>query len=91
MGLSCCILLIIRIKFKNDKIKDRNEHWHNKEDRLAIAAGLQRLLADTYTLYLQTHNSHWNVTSLQLREFHLMFEEHYTELAISVDDIVERI
>lgn len=63
----------------------------NKEDRLAIAEGLKRLLADSYTLYLQTHNFHWNVTGLQFRELHLMFEEHYTELAIAVDDIAERI
>ena len=63
----------------------------NKADRLAIAQGLKRLLADSYTLYLQTHNFHWNVTGLQFRELHLMFEEHYTELAIAVDDIAERI
>ncbi|PHS32622.1 MAG: DNA starvation/stationary phase protection protein [Methylophaga sp.] len=63
----------------------------NKEDRLKIAAGLKRLLADSYTLYLQTHNFHWNVTGLQFRELHLMFEEHYTELAIAVDDVAERI
>lgn len=61
------------------------------EDRLAIADGLKRLLADSYTLYLQTHNFHWNVTGPQFRELHLMFEEHYTELATAVDDIAERI
>jgi starvation-inducible DNA-binding protein len=60
-------------------------------DRVAIAEGLKRLLADTYTLYLQTHNFHWNVTGPQFRELHLMFEEHYTEMAIAVDDIAERI
>jgi starvation-inducible DNA-binding protein len=42
-------------------------------------------------LYLQTHNFHWNVTGIHFRELHLMFEEHYTELAIAVDDIAERI
>lgn len=63
----------------------------NKEDRLEIAEGLKRLLADSYTLYLQTHNFHWNVTGPQFRELHLMFEEHYTELAVAVDDIAERI
>jgi starvation-inducible DNA-binding protein len=52
---------------------------------------LKRLLADSYTLYLQTHNFHWNVTGAQFRELHLMFEEHYTELATAVDDIAERI
>ena len=63
----------------------------SKENRLEIADGLKRLLADSYTLYLQTHNFHWNVTGLQFRELHLMFEEHYTELAVAVDDIAERI
>lgn len=63
----------------------------NEQDRINIAEGLKRLLADSYTLYLQTHNFHWNVTGPQFRELHLMFEEHYTELAIAVDDIAERI
>ncbi|WP_297810504.1 Dps family protein [uncultured Methylophaga sp.] len=62
-----------------------------KQDRQDIAEGLKRLLADSYTLYLQTHNFHWNVTGPQFRELHLMFEEHYTELATAVDDIAERI
>ncbi|GGO66595.1 Dps family protein [Bowmanella pacifica] len=61
------------------------------QDRQDIATGLKRLLADSYTLYLQTHNFHWNVTGPQFRELHLMFEEHYTELAVAVDDIAERI
>ena len=60
-------------------------------ERESIAEGLKRLLADSYTLYLQTHNFHWNVTGPQFRELHLMFEEHYTELATAVDDIAERI
>ncbi len=63
----------------------------NKEDRTRIAGGLSKLLADSYTLYLQTHNFHWNITGPQFRELHLMFEEHYTELAVAVDDIAERI
>ncbi len=63
----------------------------NEQDRFRIAEGLKKLLADSYTLYLQTHNFHWNVTGPQFRELHLMFEEHYTELAIAVDDIAERI
>jgi starvation-inducible DNA-binding protein len=63
----------------------------NEQDRIAIAEGLKRLLADTYTLYLQTHNFHWNVTGPHFRELHLMLEEHYTELAVAVDDIAERI
>ena len=63
----------------------------SENNRIKIAEGLKRLLADSYTLYLQTHNFHWNVTGPQFRELHLMFEEHYTELAIAVDDIAERI
>lgn len=62
-----------------------------QQDREAIADGLKRLLADSYTLYLQTHNFHWNVTGPHFRELHLMFEEHYVELAEAVDDIAERI
>ncbi|MCV5919838.1 DNA starvation/stationary phase protection protein, partial [Escherichia coli] len=48
-------------------------------------------MADSYTLYLQTHNFHWNVEGPNFRELHLMFEEHYTELATAVDEIAERI
>lgn len=62
-----------------------------QQARLDIAQGLKHLLADSYTLYLQTHNFHWNVTGPQFRELHLMFEEHYTELATAVDEIAERI
>jgi starvation-inducible DNA-binding protein len=63
----------------------------NEQNRIEIASGLKRLLADSYTLYLQTHNFHWNITGPQFRELHLMFEEHYTELSTAVDDIAERI
>lgn len=63
----------------------------SEQDRNTIAEGLKKLLADSYTLYLQTHNFHWNVVGPQFRELHLMFEEHYTELAVAVDDIAERI
>ena len=63
----------------------------NEQDRITIAEGLKRVLADSYTLYLQTHNFHWNVTGPRFRDLHLMFEEHYTELAVAVDDIAERI
>jgi len=63
----------------------------NEQDRLQIANNLKRLLADTYTLYLQTHNFHWNVTGSQFRDLHMMFEEHYNELALAVDEIAERI
>lgn len=60
-------------------------------DRIAVAEELKKLLADSYTLYLQTHNFHWNVTGLRFNDLHTMFEVHYTELAIAVDDIAERI
>lgn len=63
----------------------------SEADRTDIAAGLSRLLADTYTLYLQTHNFHWNVTGPMFQTLHVMFETHYTEMAIAVDSIAERI
>jgi starvation-inducible DNA-binding protein len=62
-----------------------------KQDRAAIADGLSRLLADTYTLYLKTHNFHWNVTGPMFNTLHLMFEGQYNELALAVDSIAERI
>jgi starvation-inducible DNA-binding protein len=62
-----------------------------QEDRKKIAQGLSKLLADTYTLYLKTHYFHWNVTGPMFNTLHLMFETQYTELAIAVDDIAERI
>ena len=63
----------------------------NEQDRAAIAEGLSRLLADTYTLYLKTHNFHWNVTGPMFNTLHLMFEGQYNELALAVDAIAERI
>ncbi len=62
-----------------------------QEDRRAISEGLSRLLADSYTLYLKTHNYHWNVTGPLFSTLHTMFEEQYTELAAAVDEIAERI
>lgn len=62
-----------------------------QKDRKAIARGLGNLLADSYTLYLKTHNFHWNVTGPLFNTLHLMFEEEYTELATAVDLIAERI
>ena len=59
--------------------------------REEIAAGLSRLLADSYSLYLKTHNYHWNVTGPQFNTLHQMFEGQYTELAAAVDEIAERI
>ncbi|MWA35740.1 non-specific DNA-binding protein DpsA [Burkholderia pseudomallei] len=61
------------------------------KDRKKIAAGLSRLLADTYTLYLKTHNFHWNVTGPMFNTLHLMFEEQYNELWLAVDLVAERI
>ncbi|AOE50933.1 Dps family protein [Kangiella sediminilitoris] len=59
--------------------------------REEIGQGLSRLLADTYTLYLQTHNFHWNVKGPFFQQLHVLFEEHYVELAEAVDEIAERI
>lgn len=63
----------------------------SESDRQQIAEGLSRLLADTYTLYLKTHNFHWNVTGPMFQTLHLMFEEQYNELALAVDAVAERI
>ena len=61
------------------------------EDRQRLAEGLSRVLADSYTLYLKTHNYHWNVEGPNFKAFHDLFEEQYTDLATAVDDIAERI
>ena len=63
----------------------------NEKDRAAIAQGLSCLLADTYTLYLTTHNFHWNVTGPMFNTLHTMFMTQYTELWSAVDPIAERI
>ncbi len=62
-----------------------------EKDRREIADGLSRLLADTYTLYLKTHNFHWNVTGPMFQTLHLMFEQQYNELWTAGDLIAERI
>jgi starvation-inducible DNA-binding protein len=62
-----------------------------KDARRDIADGLSRLLADEYTLYLKTHNFHWNVTGPMFNTLHLMFETHYNESALAVDTVAERI
>lgn len=62
-----------------------------ESDRKDIAEGLSHLLADTYSLYLKTHYYHWNVEGPQFQTLHLMFETHYTEMAVAVDDIAERV
>lgn len=63
----------------------------NKTDRAQIADGLSRLLADSYTLYLTTHNFHWNVTGPMFNTLHIMFMDQYTELWNALDPIAERI
>ena len=62
-----------------------------EEDRLAVADGVSHVLADTYTLYLKTHNYHWNVTGPLFNTLHLMFETQYNELWMAVDLLAERI
>jgi len=63
----------------------------SEKDRAAVAAGLSKLLAETYTLYLTTHNFHWNVTGPMFNSLHAMFMAQYTELWNAVDPIAERI
>ena len=63
----------------------------DKKRREEIAGGLSRVLADTYTLYLKTHNFHWNVKGPMFQTLHVMFMEQYNELWIALDEIAERI
>lgn len=63
----------------------------SEEHRKEIAEGLSRLLADSYLVYLKSHNYHWNVTGKLFQPLHELFEEHYTELAEAIDVIAERI
>jgi starvation-inducible DNA-binding protein len=63
----------------------------DESDRLSIAAELERVLADTFTLYLKTHNYHWNVTGPMFNTLHLMFEQQYNELWTAADLVAERI
>ncbi len=63
----------------------------DNKQREAIAGGLSKLLADSYSLFLMTHNFHWNVVGPQFNALHNMFEEQYTELFAGVDEIAERI
>jgi starvation-inducible DNA-binding protein len=60
-------------------------------DNKGVVDALSRLLADSYTLYLKTHNYHWNVTGPMFNTLHTLFETQYTELALAVDEIAERI
>lgn len=61
------------------------------DDREAIADALSQVLADSYMLYLKTHNYHWNVTGELFHSLHEQFEQQYTELADAIDEIAERI
>jgi len=63
----------------------------SEQDRKTISEELSKLLADSYTLYLKTHNYHWNVTGPSFQQLHAMFELQYQELALAVDLIAERI
>lgn len=76
---------------KKVETKSKIDIGINDKDREKIANGLNRLLADSYTLYLMTHNFHWNVKGPMFNTLHLMFEGQYTELALAVDTIAERI
>ena len=62
-----------------------------ESNRVEIAQGLSKVLADSYTLYLKTHNFHWNVTGPMFQTLHTMFETQYNELALAVDEVAERI
>ncbi|MCA8978433.1 MAG: DNA starvation/stationary phase protection protein [Planctomycetes bacterium] len=61
------------------------------QDKQAVVDALEGLLADSYTLYLKTHSYHWNVTGPMFTTLHTLFETQYTELALAVDEIAERI
>jgi starvation-inducible DNA-binding protein len=63
----------------------------DEEHRKRVAGELSKLLADSYTLYLKTHNYHWNVVGPMFSSLHLLFEQQYSELALAVDGIAERI
>ncbi|MEW5727011.1 MAG: Dps family protein [Pseudomonadota bacterium] len=76
---------------KDKKTAEAIDIGIDDKTRRKIGEGLSRLLADTYTLYLKTHNFHWNVTGPMFNTLHLMFEQQYNELALAVDLIAERI
>ena len=79
-----------RIRFHKES-RHGNRYRHQQEGSRQDREGLSRLLADSYTLYLTTHNFHWNVTGPMFNTLHLMFETQYNELALAVDEIAERI
>lgn len=63
----------------------------SEKDRKAVCKGLNKLLADTYLLYLKTQNYHWNVTGKMFQSLHTLFEKQYLEQALAVDEVAERI
>ena len=79
------------VSTKKNVVADSIQIGISAAAREEIADGLSHLLADTYTLYLKTHNFHWNVTGPMFNTLHLMFEQQYTELSLAVDLIAERI
>jgi starvation-inducible DNA-binding protein len=81
----------LRTSQKENKMDSNINIGISEKDRREIAEGLARFLADTYTLYLKTHNYHWNVTGPMFDTLHKMFETQYVELADAVDQIAERI
>ena len=82
---------LLRLTLTTTEVKMKINIGITEEHREEIATGLSKLLADTYTLYLKTHNFHWNVTGPMFQTLHLMYETQYTELALAVDVIAERI
>jgi starvation-inducible DNA-binding protein len=72
-------------------MRHREEKRMTNSPKKDIVEALSRLLADSYTLYLKTHNYHWNVTGPMFTTLHTLFETEYTELALAVDEIAERI
>jgi len=75
----------------NTKVKPSINIGIAETDRQKIAAGLSRMLADSYTLYLKTHNFHWNVTGPMFQTLHVMFMTQYNETWLAVDSLAERI
>ena len=71
--------------------KTRIDIGIGEKDRQKIADGLARLLADNFSLYLKTHNFHWNVKGPMFQTLHVMFEQQYNELWLALDAIAERI
>lgn len=79
------------VQKSESKAESKIDIGMSEKERKIIAEGLGRFLADSYTLYLMTHNFHWNVKGPMFNSLHLMFEAQYTELALAVDVIAERI